>query len=253
MSGLGSRFKSAGYSDLKPLIRVHGKAILQYVVDMFPGEHSFIFICREDHFQEFKLDTLIAAFCANSTIVRLTEPYLKLGPVFAVMKAASFIEDALPVMVSYCDYFMRWNFSDFIAEVEQTQADGNIVCYTGFHPHLLHEKNVYAGCRVDSDNNLLEIKEKYSFESDKSKGFHSVGAYYFKTGKMMKHYMNLNLNGGESLGGEHYVSLVYPLLLNDRLKVGAYDKVSHFCQWGTPQDLEEYLYWSSVFNDYKYL
>jgi len=27
------------------------------------------------------------------------------------------------------------------------------------------------------------------------------------------------------------------------LKVGIYDKIEHFCQWGTPEDLEEYSFW----------
>ena len=33
---------------------------------------------------------------------------------------------------------------------------------------------------------LLEIKEKFSFENDKSKAFHSGGNYYFKSGELLK-------------------------------------------------------------------
>ncbi|MGH9521603.1 MAG: hypothetical protein ACRD3E_03610 [Terriglobales bacterium] len=48
MSGKGERFTAAGYRDLKPLIPVEGKSIVEHVVNMFPGEHDFLFICAAD-------------------------------------------------------------------------------------------------------------------------------------------------------------------------------------------------------------
>ena len=46
MSGFGKRFKIAGYTIPKPLIEINDKPIIQYVVEMFPGETNFIFICK---------------------------------------------------------------------------------------------------------------------------------------------------------------------------------------------------------------
>ena len=54
-----------------------------------------------------------------------------------------------------------------------------------------------------------------------------------------------------SLNGEYYASLVYNLLVKDKLKVFVYDKVPHFLQWGTPEDLEEYKYWVEIFHNYE--
>ena len=56
MSGLGKRFQNAGYTDIKPLIRVQGKPIIEWVVSMFPGKHDFIFICREEHLANTPLE-----------------------------------------------------------------------------------------------------------------------------------------------------------------------------------------------------
>ena len=47
MSGIGKRFIDAGYKDPKPLIQVEGKPIIQHVVERFPGETKFIFICND--------------------------------------------------------------------------------------------------------------------------------------------------------------------------------------------------------------
>ena len=49
MSGFGERFRNAGYTTPKPLITIEGKPIIEHVVDMFPGEKNFIFICNEEH------------------------------------------------------------------------------------------------------------------------------------------------------------------------------------------------------------
>jgi hypothetical protein len=52
------------------------------------------------------------------------------------------------------------------------------------------------------------------------------------------------------LNGEYYISLVYNLMLRDGLPVLVYDKIPHFCQWGTPEDMEEYNNWSTIFEAY---
>ncbi len=247
MSGAGSRFKAKGYDKIKPLIEVDGKPIIEHVINLFPGENDFLFICREDHMEQYDLVNLLNKLKPGSTIIGI--PPHKYGPVYAVLQAENLVKDDEPIMVSYCDYFMNWNYADFKKEVAQTPQAGNVICYTGFHPHLLH-KNVYAGCLVGDDGFLTKIQEKHSFEANKMLGHHSGGAYYFESGNLLKHYFKDIIEKDININGEYYVSMVYELMLNDNRKVGVYDKVEHFCQWGTPEDLEEYLYWSSVFKKY---
>lgn len=250
MSGEGSRFRAAGYQTWKPMIRVNSKRIIEYVVDMFPGDHEFVFICREDHAKEFDLINFLSCL-RDKVTVKTIQPH-KLGPVYAALQAESLIKNDMPALLTYCDYYMNWNFNKFIEQVTDTNADGSVICYHGFHPHLLHDRNVYAGCRVNEKNELLEIREKYSFEVDKTKGYHSCGAYYFRTGELMKEYFAKSVALNNSLNGEFYVSMVYNLLIVDKLNVTVFDGIKHFCQWGTPEDLEEYLYWDEIFLKYQY-
>ena len=49
MSGFGERFRRAGHVVPKPLIEIDGKPIIAHVIDMFPGEADFIFICNQEH------------------------------------------------------------------------------------------------------------------------------------------------------------------------------------------------------------
>lgn len=249
MSGLGKRFADAGYTDIKPLIKVHGKPIIEWVVSMFPGDNDFIFICRNEHLEKTELKSVLNRIAPEGKIIGIDGH--KYGPVYAVSKVFDLINDEEEVIVNYCDFYQKWDFLDFVFTVNKLKVDGAIPCYTGFHPHLLHPQNLYASCKVDESKFLLEIREKFSFEIDKTKAYHSGGTYYFSKGKFVKKYFQMMIDEDVNLNGEYYVSLVYNLMLRDNFKVLVYDQVPFFCQWGTPSDLEEYLTWSKIINHYK--
>lgn len=250
MSGLGQRFADAGYKDIKPLIKVHGKPIIEWVIHLFPGENEFIFICRNEHLEQTPLAEVLTNLCPEGKIIGIDGH--KFGPVYAVSKAFDHIDDHEEVIVNYCDFYQDWNFRDFKAKVKSENWDGAIPCYTGFHPHLLPEKNLYASCKTDARGLLSEIREKYSFETDKTKAYHSGGTYYFSKGQYVKKYFQMMMDENHHLNSEFYVSLVYNLLVRDGLRIGVYDQVPHFCQWGTPQDLEEYLNWYEIIKHYRH-
>ncbi len=162
------------------------------------------------------------------------------------MSAADAIDDDRPVLVSYCDYYMHWDYARFLAELDIGHHAGAVPCYTGFHPHLLPERNLYASCKVDEKGDLVEIREKYSFEADKTRALHSPGVYFFDSGQRLKAYCNRLIESGDMLNGEYYVSMVYNHLVADGLRIQVPTGIEHFCQWGTPEDLNEYLYWTNL-------
>lgn len=247
MSGQGSRFVARGYEDPKPLIPVHGRPMIEWVLNMFPGVQKPVFVCRDEHLRETRMREVLEGLAPEGKIV--STPGAKLGPVEAVMRAEDSIDDNQPVIVSYCDYYMHWDLEAFIDETKRRDCHGAIPCYSGFHPHLIPERNVYASCAVDEDDSLLEIREKHSFAADKTRARHSPGVYWFRSGKVLKHYFRRYLEEGPALNGEYYVSLVYNHMLRDKLQVWAPVNVSRFCQWGTPEDLREHESWMKIFEE----
>ncbi|MCP4050646.1 MAG: capsular biosynthesis protein [bacterium] len=247
MTGEGKRFLDQGYTQIKPLIPIHGKPMISYVIDLFPGEKDFVFICREEHLNKSNLESVLKNLMPSGKI--LSQKGKKLGPVVPLLESGGQIADDEPVIVSYCDYFLDWNYSEFKKQIIASGCDGNVICYTGHHPHLRHKKNIYAGCKVDAKNNLLQIQEKHSFEKNKEAGHHSAGLYYFKCGSYIKKYGTQLVEEENKINGEYFVSMLYHYMLKDSLNIQVYDKVPHFCQWGTPEDLEEYIYWSQIFRD----
>lgn len=248
MTGYGSRFVAVGYSHLKPFIKVAGKSMIEWIVSMYDQDSTeFVFICRQEHIDNDEDFKILKSIAKRVTVVSIKD-WVKLGPVNDFCRAYELghIDKLLPTIVNYCDFFCLWNSNAFIKECLDRDVDGAIPCYTGFHPHLIPKKNLYASCKINSDHYLEEIREKFSFEKDKTLAHHSPGIYYFKSGASAYRYSSELINANDSLNGEFYSSLVYNYLVKDGKKVWCPDNVKFFCQWGTPEDLEEFVMWMDI-------
>lgn len=244
MTGYGSRFVAAGYKPLKPFIPIEGRPMIQWITQgIFPGEKDILFICRKEHLDSIPRMTETLLSIAPTAKIHAIDNWIKKGPVYDVLRAADDIDDQEACIINYCDFYMAWDWQGMKRRILENGCDGCVPCYTGFHPHLLIEKNVYASCLTDKDDNLIEIREKYSFKRDKTKAKHSPGTYYFKTGRLLKKYCQRLVDSGQAIHGEFYASMPYNFMVEDGLKVWVPADIEYFCQWGTPEDMEESIYW----------
>ncbi len=254
MSGFGERFRRAGYTVPKPLIEIEGKPIVAHVVDLFPGETDFVFVCNRDHLDDpaFAMAEQLMRYCPTGRIVGIAAH--KLGPVNAVMQALDALDPAQPTIVNYCDFTAVWDYAAFKRDVAESRCDGAIPCYTGFHPHMTGSTN-YAYVRTETmaANNgrtrqkVLAIQEKQPYTDQPMSEYASSGTYYFSSAAKMADCFERCMARPElALNGEYYASLAYRPLLEDGGLVTVYE-LDHFMQWGTPEDLAEYRYWSQAF------
>ena len=110
MSGFGERFRRAGYLVPKPLVIVEGKPIIAHVIDMFPGESDFLFICNQDHLEEpsYRMADILRHYCPTGTVVGIA-PH-KLGPIHAVRQIEHLLDPTQAVIVNYCDFTCYWDW-----------------------------------------------------------------------------------------------------------------------------------------------
>ena len=244
MSGFGERFRRVGYSLPKPLIEVEGKPIIHHVVDLFGPQNEFHFVVNEDHLQnkDFGLRAALEDAAPGCNIIPI--PPHRLGPVHACLAALGDLRADDDVVVNYADFSCVWSFESFVAEVKRLRLDGSVPAYRGFHPHSNGATN-YAYIR-HMKRLITAIREKQPFTSNKTEEFASTGTYYFRRSDLMQTYFNRLIEEEDSINGEYYVSSAMQLMVEDKLNVGVHE-VSHFMQWGTPQDLEEYQFWSKKF------
>jgi len=245
MSGFGERFRIAGYTKPKPLIEVNNKPIIEYVVNMFPEEENISFICNENHLkdEDFNMENILYSICPTSKVIAIPEH--KLGPVHAVLEAMDNFNQEEETIVNYCDFTCYWDYKHFIGFVEKYNCDGAIPSYKGFHPHTLWNNN-YAYLK-EKASKVLDIQEKKPFTDQPQSEFASSGTYYYKSAKVMKDYFYRCVEEELMVGDEYYVSMPYKPMIQDGMNVMVY-QLNYFMQWGTPLDLEEYIYWSDIFN-----
>jgi NDP-sugar pyrophosphorylase family protein len=244
MSGFGERFRKAGYSMPKPLIEVDGLPIIGHVINLFPGETHFTFICNEEHLSnpDYHMRETLESLCPSGRIIGI--PPHKLGPIHAVRQIEHLLDPNRPVIVNYCDFACYWDWSEFKSFVRNTGCDGAIPAYKGFHPHTLGTTN-YAYIRENSGW-IGDIQEKQPYTDDRMDEFASSGTYYFSSARLMADAFKKTTESNLNVGGEFYVSLAYKHLLQEGKRIAVYP-LQHFMQWGTPEDLTDYQSWSKIF------
>jgi NDP-sugar pyrophosphorylase family protein len=245
MSGFGERFRRAGYSIPKPLIEIEGRPIISHVIEMFPGEQDFLFICNDEHLEnpEYRMREILTHYCPRGSVVGI--PPHNLGPIHAVRQVENLIDPERPVVVNYCDFTCYWDWTHFKAYVAASRCDAAVPAYKGFHPHTLGTTN-YAYIR-EQDGWMLDIQEKQPYTDNRMEEYASSGTYYFASGKIMSDAFAETMEQGIDVGGEFYVSLALKPLLAVLRNIGVYP-LQHFMQWGTPEDVAEYNGWSAAFN-----
>ena len=70
--------------------------------------------------------------------------------------------------------------------------------------------------------------------------------HFFGSGAILTKYSSELEQQGKTVNGEYYVSLIYQLMIENNCAIRAFE-IDKFMQWGTPEDLEDFVYWSQTF------
>ena len=205
MSGYGERFRRAGYLMPKPMIEIEGKPIIAHVIEMFPGEEDFIFICNNEHLENpaYRMKEILQKYCPTGRIIGIA-PH-KLGPIHAVREIEHLLNLSKPTVVNYCDFTCYWDWHHLKRFLEITACDGCIPAYKGFHPHSLGNTN-YAYMKEESGW-VKDIQEKQPYTNNRLEEYASSGTYYFASGQLMSDAFRSTMEEDLNVNGEYYVSL----------------------------------------------
>ena len=246
LAGHSRRFKDAGYDTPKFLIEINGKKMLEHVIEMFDPNDNFYFILNENQNAALpNIQNWLKELVSLCNIIVI--PAHEIGPVYSTM-AISDIPDDEPLIVTYCDFIVDWDYSKFKCEVVGYSA--GIPSFKGFHPASFG-KTKYAYMRVNEMMEMTELREKESFTIDRVNEFASVGIYYFNSWTLYKNSAEELMETGFGNLNEAYVSLLSNIIVKNGGKVKI-TEVDKFICWGTPEDLSLYNFWSNYFlNNFK--
>ena len=226
MAGAGSRFAQAGYTFPKPLIEVHGKPMIQVVVDNLNIEAHYIFIVQKEHYEKYNLKQVLSLISPNCDIIQvdgLTE-----GAACTTLLAKQLIDNDEPLLMANSDQYVEWNSNECLYAFTADGIDGGILTFKATHP-----KWSYA--RVDDDGFVKEVAEKNPISDNAT-----VGIYYWKKGSDYVKYAEQMIEKNIRTNNEFYVCPVFNEAIGDNKKIRI-KEIEGMWGIGTPEDLNYFL------------
>lgn len=224
MAGAGSRFEQAGYTFPKPLIEVHGKPMIQKVVENLNIDGRYIFIVQKQHYDKYALNYLLPLIAPGCEIVQVdgvTE-----GAACTTLLAKHFIDNDAPLITANSDQYIEFE-EGWQRHLNTEWADGSILTFEATHPK-------WSFARVDGGV-VKEVAEKKPISSTAT-----VGVYHWKKGSDYVKYAEQMIEKNIRVKNEFYVCPVFNEAIADEKKIRTIP-VKKMWGLGTPEDLRYFL------------
>lgn len=232
MAGLGSRFADAGFKTPKPLIPVHGKPMIQVVIENLTPkrDHRFIFICQNQHVEEFGLESKFEQFCKNYKIVGIDG--LTEGQVCSVLKAKELINNEDHLMTANSDQYIDFSIDEYLEFMDSKSYDGLIMTMKADDPKWSYAK-------LNELGEVIETAEKKVISEHAT-----VGIFNFRRGKDLVRSAEKMIAEDIRVNGEFYTCPCYNYLVEEGMKVGVFnigEEYNGMYGIGIPSDLDFFL------------
>jgi dTDP-glucose pyrophosphorylase len=231
IAGRGSRFAEAGFELPKPLIPIHGKPMIEVVVNNIRPiiDHQFIFVAIKEHLDHLGMrSTLerIAPGCIIVPVLQVTE-----GAACTLLLAKDHINNDNPLMIANSDQFVDININDYLVKIDTEEADGLIMTMRANDP-----KWSYVGLTEDELVNNVVEKEVISNEA-------TVGIYNFRHGSDFVLAAENMIAKNLRINNEFYVAPAYNEMIKKGAKIVIYnvgEEYNGMHGLGIPYDLKNF-------------
>jgi NDP-sugar pyrophosphorylase family protein len=245
LAGKGSRFVERGYEVPKPLIPVDGKPMIITAVDNLPHTDKKIFICSQDHIENYRIDQEIKSAYPEAKVMGID--YVTQGQAITCKLGIDkfSVEPEDPILISACDNGVLWSYEDY-KELAQDQSNDVIVWSFRNNPTSVNNPNMYAWLDVDDSGRIRYVSCKKFIYDDPLKTHAIIGTMFFRKAKYFLEGLWQNIQQNITTNSEFYVDDVLNRNIQSGLKVVVFESDSYIC-WGTPDDLKTYEYWQDYF------
>lgn len=226
MAGAGSRFAQAGYTFPKPLIDVHGKPMLQVVLENLNIDARYIFIVQREHFEKYNLKYMFNLLVPRWDCILMDG--VSDGAARTVLEARQIIDTSNHLLIVNSDQFIEWNSNEVMYSFAADDIDGGILTFESTHPK-------YSFVKTDENGFVSEVAEKKVISNQAT-----VGMYYWNRGSDYVKYAQQMIGANKRVNNEFYVAPVYQEAIADGKKIKV-KNIKRFWSLGTPEDLNYFL------------
>jgi NDP-sugar pyrophosphorylase family protein len=228
MAGEGSRFLKEGYTFPKPLIDVHGKPMIQQVVENLNFDAEYIFLVRKEHLIKYEglCSTLERISNNKFKIVQVNE--LTEGAACTALLAKKYIDNDDDLLIANSDQLVEYSPENFNYLKKFSSVDGIVFCFNAVHPK-------WSFVKTNSDGIITQVAEKKPISN-----IATCGIYWYRKGNEFVSCAEKMIEKNIRVNNEFYIAPVYNEFIQDnKTLVPFYVQKMHGI--GTPEDLKQYL------------
>jgi polyisoprenyl-phosphate glycosyltransferase len=236
MSGKGTRFANAGYKLPKPLIPVSGKPMIINVIERAPTADKWIFVVREEHVIEHKIDEVIKDLLPEAVIIIDKNP---IGQATTCLLARDEVKPDDELFITACDSACLYNEEKYLELQTDPSVDSIVWTFTELDSMRIKPES-YGWHELDEDGlTIKNVSCKAPISSDPYHDHAVVATFWFKRADTFFVASDQMISRGDKIKDEYYVDIIpnYSRKLGKRSVI--FD-VDLFSCWGTPAEYENY-------------
>ena len=226
MAGQGSRFKDVGYQDIKPMIKINNKTMIQIVIENIGIEAEYIFVVRKEDEISYNISQYISNHVKESKIIIQDEK--QPGAASSSLLAKDLIDNDDHLVIANVDQYIEDDISAIIKSFILKGVDGGILTFDNSEAKWSYVKNNNFGV-VDA------VAEKNVISNEAT-----CGIYFWNKGSDYVKYANQMIQKGIKTNNEFYICPVYNEAIEDSRLIISH-KVKEMHGIGTPEDLDAFL------------
>jgi dTDP-glucose pyrophosphorylase len=226
MAGAGSRFSSSHPGQLKPLIDVKGRPMIERVIQNLGNlnKTKLTIITSSNIGTNIQFKKILLNSKTDHEIVLVDE--LTDGPACTCLLVKNKINNDEPLIILNCDQIIAdFSLKNLLNFAKINKADGVIGTF-----HSNSKKNSYL--RLSGNLDVQEVKEKIVISNIATNGIH-----FWTNGRDFVESAVEMIAHGEKYCNEYYVAPTYNYMIQKGKKILPYYYNLHY-PIGTPEDLK---------------
>ena len=233
LAGEGSRFADLGIETPKPLIEVDGKPMVIQSVSCLPVSDSYVFVCRSEHIEKYKIHEIIKDYYPNSEFIIVENTTMGQACTAEIGILQSSIQNKDSILISCCDYGLEWSNKKY----QEIKKDSDVVVWSTINNRAFSNNPSSYSWLETEGTKLIRTHVKQNFFDDPYNNRAIVGTFFFRqAGDFLDGMSKIYRNDIKS-NGEYYIDNIFNSI--DHLNVNIFDVNNYNC-WGTPEDLRNY-------------
>ena len=234
MAGAGQRFVDAGYTVPKPLIEIDGEPMIIKAAKSLPPADYWIFICREEHILEHRIDEKLRRIFPCSDIVSVG--YLTEGQASTCLLAKDFLLPDDRLTIGACDNAMEYDKNNFGNQIASCDA---LIWTFRNNPAVMKNPKMYGWVEIDDNGKAKKVSCKEPISENPIRDHAVIGAFSFRQAEVFIRGVGSMIAKNRRVNNEFYMDVAMDECIQMNYDVMPMEVDNYTC-WGTPKDLENY-------------